>query len=561
MLPEFLNNHGKYKVNIAPPDDAEALQVLKVWLGKKESESTRQTRPAWIEVVLAVVALVEQKLEQLQEEAGTPEMFSFETHIVARQVAKQRGERQIPTRFVTDEIKRISNHQLDYLESAEGDQNLALIGWYRIGNRRGLGIAVLDRIEALLLCRDDEAPHSQNQAEISKPTASESKSQVVNLPFQVKWFALPLLTFVLGAVLVILFGRSSDGVEPINILDSVLEAKTMRCGVDGSLPHFSLRNDAEQKWWGLDVELCKALGAALDVDVEFVKVSSSQFEERINALHEQKVHILFRNTSHTAARDLNADILFGPHYFYEREYFLDLSAPSGDDTVNLSDITGKNICVKPGTSNALTLRHLKLEADFNIITQNKQGEDLTNNIKLLRALRLDESLCDFVYGNYYVLKQLKLDKERRNPDKLVRLRTLNQISFDPLAPVLLNDYRWQAVVSYTIYALLYAEKLGINSYNVDQKYSSGNSVEQHLLSGMNIQNTGLTPGWIYRIIAEVGNYSEIYYRAIVCDYVACDTPSESDFHKKMEAVDAVRWPNKVFKADDPRPGLLYTPTF
>lgn len=107
MLPEFLGEQKTYKVGAEPLADVQELAPLKRWLEKKEAETNRQTRPAWIEIIWALVNLSEQRLS---DQGQALETCVFETHIIARQAAKQRSERQLPTRFVTDEIKRVSNH-------------------------------------------------------------------------------------------------------------------------------------------------------------------------------------------------------------------------------------------------------------------------------------------------------------------------------------------------------------------------------------------------------------------------------------------------------------------
>ena len=551
MLPEFLDEHEKFKAGIEPISSLEEMEGLQVWLEKKELESSRQVRPAWIEVVLAIVALTQQRVaaEKGRDNIG---LASFETHIVARQVAKQKNKRQVATRFVTDEIKRISKHQIGLIETCKDSEYVAVIGWFRHSDRRGLGVGKIRHSEALKLCNVSGAVSNQTEITECEPSKSISFHSVI----------LPIVACLCGAAIMLVSQHlmyKSD--SPLNTLDSIKRAKLMKCGVDGSLAHFSLRNDVEQIWWGLDVELCKALGAALDVDVDFVKVSSSKFESRIKALLDREVDILFRNTSHTVTRDLSSEIVFGPTYFYEQEIFLDLSSGSNARTLTLEEIKNKKVCVKPGSSNAAALKQLSADTPFSMITQNRLAEDLTDNVKLLRALRLEGSLCDWVFGNYFVLKQLKLDQEKRSPDKKIALRSLENISYDPLAPVLLRDYQWQRAVSHTIYALLYADKLGINSFNVKEKYKMGSELEKRFLQGYELEKSGLENGWVYRIISKIGNYSEVYYRSIYCDYVSCDLPSEQAFYDTMNAIREARWPNILFDERDLKPGLLQTPRF
>lgn len=453
------------------------------------------------------------------------------------------------------------------MDDAASADMAAVIGWYRFTNRRGLGFAKMTKESALVLCSSNTKEEEKTGKNKGVPDHSDIVGAIhkseLKISIYKKWITGFLGIFVLSLVAAIGVSLypAHEYILSQDVLSAIKQNKKLLCGVDGLLPHFSLRNDAEQTWWGLDVELCKALGRALEVDVEYVKVSSSRFEKRIAALEKQDVHILFRNTSHTITRDLNSKILFGPIYFYEREYLLDLVSENDSALVSNNEIRDKNVCVKPGTSNAQALYYLKQEVNFHIITQDKAGNNLSDNVKLLQALRADNRLCDFVFGNYFILKQIKIDQERRKLGEALVLRTFDKAGLDPLAPVLLRDYGWQTIINFTIYALLYADKLGINSYNVDEKYISGNTIERQFLMAKGMEEIGLSEEWVLRIIKAVGNYSEIYYRSIECSYVACAIADEDEFHKLMKQIDGKRWPNKVFNLHDKRPGVLHTPRF
>lgn len=557
MIPEFLDKQEQKKAGVEPLCLIKDLQSLESWLKIKELETKRQVTPAWIEVIWAVAALAQ---KHLQEQARQPGQYVFETHIVASQVAYQQKKRHVKTRYVTDQLKRISAHQLEFINQAHAaEDKVAVVGWYTTSSQRGLGLALMTREAAQALFTD--ACGQDNQAEI----VESDNAEAVPMYRKKRKFRLintAVVTLMIIAISVLMYQHTITSENSvINTLASIQAEGIMRCGVDGLLPHFSLLNDAEQTWWGLDVELCRALGAALNVKLGIVKVSASQFERRIAPLEDQTVHVLFRNTSHTITRDLKANVIFGPVYFYEQEVFLDLSPENTDTTVNLEDIRDKNVCVKPGTSNERTLQNLKHEINFQIITHDDSNDALIDNVKMLRTLRENDDHCDLVFGNYFVLKQLKIDQERRHPENSLMLRAFARAGLDPLAPVLLKDYQWQQVINYSIYALFYADKLGINSYNVEEKYHSGSPLEQNFLRGENMEMAGLTSNWVYRIISTVGNYSEIYYRSIACDYVDCGKPSQEAFYAEMKDIDDSRGANKVFNKEDLKPGLLYTPRF
>jgi general L-amino acid transport system substrate-binding protein len=91
------------------------------------------------------------------------------------------------------------------------------------------------------------------------------------------------------------------------------------------------------------------------------------------------------------------------------------------------------------------------------------------------------------------------------------------ISKEPLGPaVRQGDWRWFNIVRWTHYAMLTAEELGVTSGNVDAAAASANPDVQRLLgrTGDLGQGLGLDNAWAARIVAQVGNYGEVWERNI-----------------------------------------------
>ena len=70
------------------------------------------------------------------------------------------------------------------------------------------------------------------------------------------------------------------------------------------------------------------------------------------------------------------------------------------------------------------------------------------------------------------------------------------------------------IVRWTVYATIAAEELGVTSRNIDSFAGTADVQIQALLGVGNdhAEALGLEPGWMRRVIAEVGNYGEIYSR-------------------------------------------------
>jgi general L-amino acid transport system substrate-binding protein len=90
------------------------------------------------------------------------------------------------------------------------------------------------------------------------------------------------------------------------------------------------------------------------------------------------------------------------------------------------------------------------------------------------------------------------------------------ISKEPLAPAVREgDPRWLDIIRWTLYLMIDAEELGVDSTNADRVRDQAKAQETRLLldtDGHTAKLLGLDPGWSHRVIKQVGNYSEIFER-------------------------------------------------
>lgn len=82
-------------------------------------------------------------------------------------------------------------------------------------------------------------------------------------------------------------------------LDTILARGTLICGVEGSIPGFSFV-DSSGNYSGLDVDVCRAVAAALFGDPSKVEFRNLDSTERFTALAGGEVDMLSRNTTWTA---------------------------------------------------------------------------------------------------------------------------------------------------------------------------------------------------------------------------------------------------------------------
>src|SRR5665647_488358 len=90
--------------------------------------------------------------------------------------------------------------------------------------------------------------------------------------------------------LAVVFGATSASAQT---LKTVKDRGILNCGANGSLAGFGLP-DAQGKWAGLDVDLCRAVAAAVFGDDKKVKFVPLSAKDRFTALQSGEVDVLAR---------------------------------------------------------------------------------------------------------------------------------------------------------------------------------------------------------------------------------------------------------------------------
>ncbi|MFM2310561.1 MAG: hypothetical protein RLY87_2683 [Chloroflexota bacterium] len=276
----------------------------------------------------------------------------------------------------------------------------------------------------------------------------------------------------------------------------------LRCGVNADLPGFGLYDAVRKRWSGFDVDFCKVIATAVLGDptkVEYIPVTTAEGpNERFNAVRSKMVDVLIRNTTWTASRD-GAQLMFAPTTFHDGQTFM-VRSDSGIST--LEDLNGKRICAASGTTSVLNLRDDFAARDIPFDLLEIDGE------KLYAAYANGE--CDAVTSDSSQLSVQRVNL--KYPDSHVVLG--DRISREPLGPVVAEgDDQWYDIVSWSVYATMYAEELRIDRNNVDEAISSSTDPRVQRLLGVDGKigsQFGLSPDFAYQIISQVGNYGDIY---------------------------------------------------
>ncbi|MBZ5876403.1 amino acid ABC transporter substrate-binding protein [Chromohalobacter israelensis] len=282
-------------------------------------------------------------------------------------------------------------------------------------------------------------------------------------------------------------------------LDDVKERGNLNCGVNVGLAGFSAP-DADGNWQGLDVETCRGIASAIFGDPDNVVFTPLTAKERFTALQSGEIDVLSRNTTWTATRDNSLGLNFTATTFYDGQGFMvskDLNIES------LEDLNGASICIQSGTTHELNLADYFPSRDIEINTVTFDTPDQT-------AQGFAHGRCDVLTSDTSQLSALRL--QLPEPDSVEILETL--ISKEPLGPVVRQgDDQWLDIVQWTIFAMVNAEEMGVNSDNVDEmRDNPPNPGVARLLGkdGNYGEQLGLPNDWAYNIIKNVGNYGEVF---------------------------------------------------
>ena len=320
------------------------------------------------------------------------------------------------------------------------------------------------------------------------------------------WQLRLISSLLLTALLVACGGEQGDNntsTEANNRLALIKQRGKVICGINGEVPGFSFVNE-NGEYTGLDVDICRAVAAALFDDptkVEFRKLSA---QERFTALQTGEVDLLSRNTTMTLNRDTIVGLDFGPTVFFDGQGIMVTQASNIEQ---LNDLSGKSICVLSGTTSE---------------------QNLTDTMRQANVTEYIPVVSDDVDALYAAYQQGRCEAVTADRSQLVSRRSLfpdsnahkildKVISKEPLSPAVASgDSAWSDVIRWITYSLMQAEEFGINSENLATFDDTQNPNIRRFL-GMDEklgEDMGLPNQFTTQVIKHVGNYGEIYERNI-----------------------------------------------
>jgi general L-amino acid transport system substrate-binding protein len=295
-------------------------------------------------------------------------------------------------------------------------------------------------------------------------------------------------------------GAASTNPGKRDLLDSIKSRGKIVCGVSGELPGFSFVG-TDGKYSGIDVDVCRAIAAAMFDNPDAVEYRNLNAKERFTALQTGEIDVLSRNTTWTFSRDISQGLVFAPVVFYDSQAIM-VRKTSG--VKSLEGLKDKAICVQAGTTTEQVLADQMRKRG--IAYKSVVFEDVN-----IAFATYAEGRCEGITADRSALISRRSILPK--PEDNVILDEV--LSSEPFAPAVTKaSKKWSDIVKWTVYSLIKAEELGINSQNVERLTTSSDpNIKRFLGTGYNLgKDLGLSNDFAARIVKHVGNYSEMYDR-------------------------------------------------
>jgi general L-amino acid transport system substrate-binding protein len=260
--------------------------------------------------------------------------------------------------------------------------------------------------------------------------------------------------------------------------------------------------DSQGVYRGLDVDVCRAVAAAIFGDATKVQYMPLTGYTRFPALQSGEIDLLARETTWTYSRATQLGFEFAAVNYYDGEGFL---VPAAKNLAHVAELQGAAICVLGGTDTQGGLQDYfsRNRISFTAVT----FETIDGMRDAFAAGRCDAMTSD----------STELVAIRSRLPRPADYRMLPEIvTKEPLAPVVRsNDAQWANIVRWSFCVMLTAEELGVSSTNVQHLAETSTDVEVQRLLGKTGDlgaMMGLGSAWGTTIVSQVGNYGESFAR-------------------------------------------------
>ena len=282
-------------------------------------------------------------------------------------------------------------------------------------------------------------------------------------------------------------------------LAQVRERDKVICASRNDVPGYGYL-DSSGNNVGFDIDLCRALAAAVLGDPSKIEIRLISAAERGPTIQSGEVDMLVRTVTWTTSRDSQWGN-YAQTMFFDGQGFMvnkDLGLMSA---LELKDAT---VCVTQGTTTELNLQDFSNQNDLNITALGFEDTDAV-------VAAYESGQCDAFTNDRSQLAAIGSAFQNRDAHVILP----ETISEEPLGPVVPHgDDQWFDIVKTVMGILIYAEAYSVDSGSVPSAVTGDTKVDRlfGLEGSFGQESLGLSQTVAQDVINAVGNYGEVYDR-------------------------------------------------
>ncbi len=292
---------------------------------------------------------------------------------------------------------------------------------------------------------------------------------------------------------------SGEEMDRESRLQTIMDRGSIVCASNNSLAGFGFIDESGNTV-GFDIDLCRAVAAAVLGDANAVDYRATIASERGPSLQSGEVDIMSRNTTWTTTRDITWGD-FAQTMFYDGQGFMvhkDLGLTS------MMQLADAKVCVQQGTTTELNLQDFSNQNNLNL-----DVVTFPDNVSAREAYASEQ--CDSLTTDRSGLVSTRVGFDNPN-DHVILAGTISE---EPLGPVVPHgDDQWYDIVKVVMAILIYSEDFGITSDSVPTAATGNTPIDRlfGLEGSFGQEGLGLGTTVAQDVIRAVGNYGEIYDR-------------------------------------------------
>ena len=287
-------------------------------------------------------------------------------------------------------------------------------------------------------------------------------------------------------------------------LNRIKQTGVVRCGARTTANAF-VASDGSGGFKGIDAEICKTIATAVLGRPEAVQIVPVDRGEGDRLLAENKIDVLLAGNAWSPVHEMQSPHAFPAIFYHSALAFI---GHYNDAATSMRDYAGARVCVdaqQPFVVKALKEYNAKHRLDLRIMAM----PTLSRAKELLYLKR-----CDLILERLEILHSDYFKKAPADVDLVVLPEIVKTYSTGPV--IRGGDTELFKILRWLIFGLIKAEEKGINAQNIEDFLNTDDPEIKALLSENQsaANNLGVDTKWLYRAIAEQGNYGDIIARGL-----------------------------------------------